>query len=66
MVDLQAKISLKLDQTSFKISFFNVKPSIHNISWINGKLHGITLLEINYLRLKHLLLNINQLFETYE
>ena len=47
MVDKQT--SLSLEPTSFKISFSNFKPSI-NISWINGKRHGITALEINFLR----------------
>ena len=37
MVDQQAKASLSLETTSFKISFSN---SI-NISWKNGKLHEL-------------------------
>ena len=37
-----------------------------NISWKNGKLHGITALEINFLTSNQLLVNINQLFETLE
>ena len=36
------------------------------MSWINGKVHGITALEINFLRYYQLLVNINQLFETLE
>ena len=51
MVDQQAKTSLSLEPTSLKIPFSNFKPSINKyISWINGKLHGITALEINLLR----------------
>ena len=65
MVDKQAKTSLSLEPTSFKISFSNFKPSI-NISWKNGKLHGITTLEINFLTSNQLLVNINQLFEILE
>ena len=65
MVDKQAKTSLSFEPTSFKISFSNFKPSI-NISWKNGKLHGITALEINFLTSNQLLVNINQLFETLE
>ena len=37
-----------------------------NISWKNGKLHGITALEINFLISNQLLVNINQLFEILE
>ena len=37
-----------------------------NISWKNGKLHGITALVINFLTSNQLLVNINQLFETIE
>ena len=48
MVDQQAKSSLSLEPTSFKIPFSNFKPSI-NTSWKNGKIHGITALEINFL-----------------
>ena len=46
MVDKQAKTSLSLESSSFKIPFSNFKPSI-NISLINGKPHGITAFEIN-------------------
>ena len=42
MVDKQAKTSLSLEPTSFKIPFSNFKPSINK--YINGKLHGITAL----------------------
>ena len=74
MVDKQAKTSLSLESSFFKISFSNFKPSINNfgsqhrttISWKNGKLHGITALEINFLTSNQLLVNINQLFETLE
>ena len=57
MVDKQAKTSLSLEPTSFKIPFSNFKPSIN---------HGITALEINFLTSNQLLVNINQLFETLE
>ena len=65
MLDKQAKTSLSLEPASFKIPFSNFKPSI-NISWKNGKLHGITALVINFLTSNQLLVNINQLFETLE
>ena len=48
MVDKQAKTSLSLEPTSFKIPILS-HLSI-SISWINGKLHGITAFEINFLR----------------
>ena len=41
MVNKQAKTSLLLEPTSFKISFSNFKPSLNKY----GKLHGITALE---------------------
>ena len=66
MVDKQAKTSLSLKPTSFKIPFFTILSHQINISWKNGKLHGITALEINFLTSNHLLVNINQLFETLE
>ena len=67
MVDKQAKTSLSLEPTSFKISFFLILSHLSiNISWRNGKLHGITALEINFLTSNQLLVNINQLFETLE
>ena len=66
MVDQQAKASLSLEPTSFKIPFSNFKPSINKYileewqtSWNNSI--GNKLLEIN-----QLLVNINQLFETLE
>ena len=66
MVDKQAKTSLSLEPTSFKISFSNFKPSVikyildqWQTSWNNSI--GNKLLEIN-----QLLVNINQLFETLE
>ena len=37
-----------------------------NISWKNGKLHGITALVINFLTSNQLVVNTNQLFETLE
>ena len=58
LVDKQAKTSLSLEPTSFKIPF--------SISSKNGKLHGITALVINFLTSNQLLVNINQLFETLE
>ena len=66
MVDKQAKTSLSLEPTSFKILFSNFSHLSINISWKNGKLHGITALEINFLTSNQLLVNINQLFETLE
>ena len=49
MVDQQAKTSLSLEPTSFKIPFLILNHLSINISWKNGKLHGITALEINFL-----------------
>ena len=63
MVDKQTKTSLLLEPT------FKIPISSHlsiNISWKNGKLHGITALEINFLTSNQLLVNINLLFETLE
>ena len=48
MVDKQAKTSLLLEPASFKIYFSILSHLSINISWINGKLHGITALEINF------------------
>ena len=46
---------------------FSLSPILSiNISWKNGKLHGITALVINFLTSNQLLVNINQLFETLE
>ena len=66
MVDKQAKTSLSLEPTFFKIPFSNIKPSINKYileewqtSWNNSI--GNKLLDIN-----QLLVNINQLFETLE
>ena len=50
MVDKQAKTSLSLDPTSIKIPFSNLSRLSINISWINGKFHGITALEVNFLK----------------
>ena len=65
MVDKQAKTSLSLEPTSFKIPFSNFKPSINKYileewqtSWNNSI--GNKLLDIKPL------VNINQLFETLE
>ena len=66
MVEKQAKTSLSLEPNSLG---FHVQILSHlsiNISWKNGKLHGITALEINFLTSNQLLVNINQLFETLE
>ena len=64
MVDKQAKTSLSLEPTSFKIPFSNFKPSINKYileewqtSWNNSI--GNKLLDIKPT-------NINQLFETLE
>ena len=66
MVDQQAKPSLLLEPTSFKIPFSNFKPSINKYvldqwqtSWNNSI--GNELLEIN-----QQLASINQLFDTLE
>ena len=66
MVDKQAKTSLSLEPTTFKISFSNFKPSINKYileewqtSWNNSI--GNKLLDI-----KPTIGNINQLFETLE
>ena len=66
MVDKQAKTSLSLEPTSFKIPFSNFKPSINKYileewqtSWNNSMV-------INFLTPNQLLVNINQLFETLE
>ena len=66
MVDKQAKTSLSLEPTSFKIPFQILSHLSINISWKNGKLHGVTALVINFLTSNQLLVNINQLFETLE
>ena len=50
MVDKKAKISLSLEPTSFLRFRFQILSHLSiNISWINGKLHEITALEINFL-----------------
>ena len=66
MVDQQAKTSLSLKPAFLRFHFPNLSHLSINISWINGKLHGITALEINFLKYIQLLVNINQLFETLE
>ena len=66
MVDKQAKTSLSLEPTSFKIPFSNFKPSINKYILENGKLHGITALEINFLTSNQLLVNINHLSKILE
>ena len=50
MVDKQAKTPLSLEPASFKIPFPILNRLSINISWINGKLHGIKALEINFLK----------------
>ena len=64
MVDKQAKTSVSLEPTSFKIPFSSFKPSINKYileewqsSWDNS-------IEINILTSNQLLVNINLLFET--
>ena len=47
-VDQQAKTSLLYERAPFKIYFSILSHLSINISWINGKLHGITALEINF------------------
>ena len=49
MIDQQAKTSLLLEPTSFKISFSNFKPSINKYIFEEWQIHGITALEINFL-----------------
>ena len=66
MVDKQAKTSLSLEQLLLKFHFPILSHLSINISWKNGKLHGITVLVINFLTSNQLLVNINQLFETLE
>ena len=66
MVDKQAKTSLSLEPISFKIPFSISSHLSINISWKNGKLHGITALVINFMTSNQLLVNINQLFEALE
>ena len=55
MVDKQAKTSLSLEPTSLQIPFSNLSHLSINISWKNGKLHGITALVINFLTSNQLL-----------
>ena len=50
MVDPQTKPSLSLEPTSFKIPFSNFKPSINKYTLKEFEFHGITALEINFLR----------------
>ena len=50
IVDQQAKTSLSLEPTSFKFHFQILSHLSINITWINGTFHGITALEINFLR----------------
>ena len=49
MVYQQTKKSLTLEPNSFKIPFSNLSHLSKNVSWKNGKLHGITALETNFL-----------------
>ena len=66
MVDQQAETSLSLEPTSLRFHFLILSHLSINMSWINGKLHGRTALEVNFLSYNQLLVNINQLFETFE
>ena len=50
MVDKQAKTLLALELTSLRLNFLILSHLSINIYWINGKLHGITALEINFLK----------------
>ena len=61
MVDKQAKTSLLLELL-LKFHFPIFSHLSLNISWKNGKLHGITALVINFLTSNQLMVNINQLF----
>ena len=49
MVDQQAKASLSLNQLVLRFHFLTLRHLSINISWKNGKNHGITALEINFL-----------------
>ena len=49
MVDQQAKTSLSLDQLLLRFHFLILNHLSINISLKNGKIHGITALEINFL-----------------
>ena len=49
MVDQQAKALLSLEPTFLRFNFLILSHLSINISWKNGKLHGITALEINFL-----------------
>ena len=50
MVDKRAKTSLSLESTFFLRFHFPILSHLPiNISWKNGKLHGIKALEINFL-----------------
>ena len=66
MVDKQAKTSLSLEPTSFKISFSNFKPSINKYILEEWQPSWNTSIGINFLTSNQLLVNINQLFETLE
>ena len=55
-------IVLKIKQVTFSCETFAFK----YISRKNGKHHGVTALEINFLTSNQLFVNINQLFETLE
>ena len=50
MVDKQANTMLSLEPTSLKFHLQILSHLSINISWINGNFHGITALEINFLR----------------
>ena len=65
-VDKQAKTSLSLEPTSFKIPFSNFKPSINKYILEEWQTSWNTALEINFLTSNQLLVNINQMFETLE
>ena len=62
IVDKQAKTSLSLEPTSFKIPFSNFKPSINKYILEEWQTSSV----INFLTSNQLLVNINQLFEILE
>ena len=49
-VDKQAKTRFHYNQLLLRFNFLILNHLSINISWKNGKLHGITALEINFLR----------------
>ena len=66
MVDQQAKTSLSLEATSFKIPFSNFKPSINKYILEEWQTSGNTSIGNKLLDINQILVNINKLFETLE